>query len=77
MSNSNTFSDNLNQTSLDDAYRYNTFSQYINNMKKPIYSPTCIFCSCQNTISLVNDSGSFRQCTNCKRQFKAIILDYK
>lgn len=73
MSSSNTFTKDLMQTSLNDAYKYQTFSPYINNMKLPTYSPVCIFCSCKSSVSLIND-GSFRNCNNCKRQFKAVIM---
>jgi len=73
MSFSNTFTKDLIKTELTDAYQYNTHSEYINNMKKPQYSSVCIFCSCKETVSLVSD-GSFRQCSNCKKQFKAKIL---
>jgi len=74
MSFSNTFTKDLIQTQITDAYQYNTYSEYINNMKKPQYSPICIFCSCKETVSLVSDGGSFRQCSHCKKQFKAKIL---
>ena len=66
---------NLIQTPINEAYKYQTFSPYINNMKIPNYSSTCIFCSSKNTTSLVNDGGSFRQCQNCKKQFKAFIIN--
>jgi len=66
---------NLIQTPINEAYKYQTFSPYINNMKMPNYSSICIFCSSKNTTPLVNDGGSFRQCTNCKKQFKASIIN--
>jgi hypothetical protein len=78
MSNSNnTFngSKNLVQTSLDDAYKFGTFSTYINNNGLQImFSPRCIFCSSNNSISLIND-GSFRQCQSCNKQFKALFMN--
>jgi hypothetical protein len=73
MSSSNTFTRDLTQTSLNDAYKYNSFSNYINNMKLPTYSSICIFCSSKETSSLMDD-GSFRKCKRCNRQFKAVIL---
>lgn len=75
MSSSNTFTRDLVQTTIDDAYKYETFSQYkpLQKIKIPKYSPICIFCSCKESTHLLND-GSFRSCTNCKKQFKAVIL---
>jgi hypothetical protein len=93
MSNSNnTFngSKNLVQTSLDDAYKFETFSSFINNnintnnntnnnknniqpTQRLYFSPQCIFCSSNNSISLIND-GSFRQCQSCNKQFKSLLI---
>ena len=73
MSSSNTFTRDLTQTSLNDAYKYHSFSNYINNMKLPTYSAICIFCSAKET-TLLMDDGSFRKCKICNRQFKATIL---
>jgi hypothetical protein len=72
MSNSNTFNNsNFQQTPLGDAYRFNTFSQYINNGGlQTSFSPKCVFCPSIDSIALIND-GSFRQCNKCKKQFKA------
>ena len=74
MSNSNTFNNNLVQTDVNTAYSFQTFSGYINNMKAPKYSAICIFCSCKESAPLIND-GSFRQCNQCKKQFKAQIIE--
>ena len=72
MSNSNLFNGNLAQTNLDSAYQYHTFSSYIiNGELTSRFSPHCIFCSSNNTMNLAND-GSFKQCNNCKKQFKAV-----
>ena len=73
MSSSNTFTRDLTQTPLNDAYKYQSFSNYINNMKLPTYSSICIFCSSKET-TLLMDDGSFRKCNGCNRQFKAVIL---
>jgi hypothetical protein len=75
MSNSNTFNNsNFQQTPITDAYNFNSFSQYINNGGlKSRFSPICIFCSSNDSSSLMNDGGSFRQCNRCKKQFKAIL----
>jgi hypothetical protein len=78
MSNSNTFNNNQNnfpQTSLNDAYRFQSFSTYINNNGlQTMFSPRCIFCSSNNSVSLIND-GSFRQCRTCNKQFKALFTN--
>jgi hypothetical protein len=72
MSNSNTFNNsNFQQTPLGDAYRFSTFSQYINNGGlQTRFSPKCVFCPSIDSTALIND-GSFRQCNRCKKQFKA------
>jgi hypothetical protein len=70
MSSTNNFNGGLNQTSLNNAYQFDTHSEFIKQMQIPTFSPNCIFCSFQDTISL-NQEGSFRQCRNCNKQFKA------
>lgn len=72
MSNSNTFNNgNFQETPLDDAYKFNTFSTYImNGGLSTKFSPNCIFCKSNNTMNLVND-GSFKQCNSCRKQFKS------
>jgi len=74
MSNSNVFTNNLMQTSLNDAYQFQTFSDFIQNKAKVNFSSLCIFCSSKNTSNLTND-GCFRQCNNCKKQFKALLIN--
>jgi hypothetical protein len=62
---------NFQQTPLNDAYNFNTFSPYImNGGLNNRFSPICIFCSSNNTMNLAND-GSFKQCNSCRKQFKA------
>lgn len=75
MSNSNTFNNgNFQQTPLNDAYNFSTFSDYINNNGlKTSFSPICIFCSSNNTINLTSEGG-FKQCNNCKKQFRARLI---
>ena len=75
MSNSNMFTNSVfPQTELQDAYQFNTFSQYIiNNRLLPKLSPNYIFCSSNDTRVLLND-GSFRQCNKCNKQFRAKII---
>lgn len=75
MSNSNNFNNNLVQTNLDEAYKFQTFSEFIpQTINFNRFSPRCIFCSSNNSISLMNDGGSFRQCMNCRKQFRANII---
>lgn len=72
MSNPNTFNNsNFQQTPLDSAYQFSSFSPYIiNGGLNSKFSPICIFCSSNNTMNLIND-GSFKQCNSCKKQFRA------
>ena len=78
MSNSNTFNNgNFQQTPLNDAYNFATFSDYINNNGlKTSFSPICIFCSSNNTTNLTSE-GDFKQCSNCKKQFRARLIKDK
>ena len=72
--NFNYFSNNLVQTPINDAYRYHTHSEFIKQLKMPSFSLKCIFCSSSKTDSLTND-GSFRRCGNCRKDFKAMIVN--
>jgi len=73
MSNPNLFNGELAQTNLDTAYHFSSFSPYITNGGlNSRFSPNCIFCSSNNTVSLTND-GSFKNCNSCKKQFKAVL----
>ncbi len=74
MSNSNMFNNgNFQQTPINDAYQFNSFSTYIlNGGLNTTFSPVCIFCSSNNSINLAND-GSFKQCNSCRKQFKATL----
>ena len=67
------FTNNLQQTSINDAYRFTTFSEFIKTQSSVNFSPLCIFCSSNNTFSLSPD-GSFKQCRSCKKQFKALFF---
>jgi hypothetical protein len=75
MSNSNVFNgSNFQQTPINIAYNFSSFSDYINNNGlKTTFSPRCIFCSSIESIPLTND-GAFRQCGKCKKQFKALLF---
>ena len=63
---------NLVLTTINDGYQYNTYSEFIKQMKVPVFSQKCIFCSNLKSDSLTSD-GSFRHCGRCKKDFKAII----
>jgi len=73
-SNFNSFTHNLVQTSIGDAYKYHTHSEFIKQMKIPKFSQTCIFCSSSKTDPLTSD-GSFRRCGACRKDFRAIIVN--
>ena len=72
--NFNLMNNNLVQTPINDAYKYQTHSEFIKQMKPPAFSQTCVFCSSLKTDSLTND-GSFRRCASCRKDFKAIIMN--
>ena len=75
MSNPNTFNKELQQTSIDSAYQFSSFSPYImNGGLNRSFSQTCIFCSSKNTMNLMND-GSFKQCKTCNKQFKPSLIN--
>lgn len=71
----NTFSYNLVKTPISDAYKYETHSEFIKRMKVPKFSPICVFCSSFKTDPLVNDGGSFRRCSVCRKDFRAQIIN--
>lgn len=72
--NFNSFTHNLVQTPINDAYQYQTHSEFIKKMKVPTFSPTCIFCSSFKTNPLTRD-GSFRRCASCRKDFRAVIAN--
>jgi hypothetical protein len=72
--NFNSFTHNLVQTSIGDAYKYHTHSEFIKQMKAPTFSLQCIFCSSLKTDSLICD-GSFRRCGACRKDFRSTILN--
>ena len=74
MSGSNIFNNSGGGININDAYQFNTFSQYIvNGGLNTRFSPICIFCSSKESVSLTSD-GSFKQCNRCKKQFKARLV---
>ncbi len=64
----------MNFTPLDDAYKIHHVSPntYTGTIK---YSTICIYCNYPQSISLMNDGGSFRQCNKCRKHFRASILN--
>lgn len=66
----------MNYTPLDEAYKIHHVSPntYSGNLA---YSTTCIYCSHNQTIPLMQDrdGGSFRQCGKCRKQFRAPVLN--
>jgi hypothetical protein len=65
---------NFQQTPLNVAYQFQSFSNYINNNGlQTHFSPKCVFCLSTNTIALLSE-GSFRKCNVCKKQFKARLV---
>jgi hypothetical protein len=71
---SNNLNNHLISTTIDDAYKYETHSDFIRNLKPTVFSPICIFCLSKNTKNLTKDAGSFKQCLNCNKQFRATIV---
>jgi hypothetical protein len=62
----------LNKTDFTDAYTYRTQNPNLQHIKTSSFSSQCIFCSCPQSQALTAD-GSFRQCLQCRKQFKAQI----
>ena len=62
----------MNMTPVDQAFDYST-PLTNQQFQLPKYSQTCIYCNNQESISLMNDGGSFRQCVKCRKQFRAQI----
>jgi hypothetical protein len=64
----------MNFTPLSDAFKIqhimkDTYGGSI------IYSPVCIFCKNNLSISLMKDGGAFRQCQRCRKNFMATVLN--
>jgi hypothetical protein len=59
---------------LDDAYKIHHVNQttYGGAIQ---YSSVCIFCKHLQSIPLMNDGGSFRKCLQCKKNFRATVLN--
>lgn len=67
------FQGQLTQTPINNAYKYETHSEFMKQMRPHNFSPICIFCSCNQSKALTSE-GSFRQCMRCNKQFKAKIV---
>ena len=63
----------MNYTPISDAYQIHHINNntYSGSIK---YSPVCIFCKNNSSISLMNDGGAFRQCQRCRKNFRATIV---
>lgn len=64
----------MDLTPLDEAYKIHhidpkTYSGTI------LYSPVCIYCNNPQSLSLMNDGGSFRRCMRCRKEFRATVLN--
>jgi len=64
----------MNYTNLEEAYKIHHVNQstYSGSIQ---YSPKCIYCNHLDSISLMNDGGSFRRCNKCKKNFKASVIN--
>jgi hypothetical protein len=65
----------MNYTPLDNAYQIHHVQQgtYGGTIR---YDPTCIFCKNSTSVSLMaTDGGSFRQCTKCRKHFRAKVVN--
>ena len=60
------------QTPLNNAFDFN--STIKPNQTVSAHLTTCIYCSNQESIPLIAD-GSFRQCTKCRKNFRAQIMN--
>lgn len=71
MSNHSLFNNPLKETNINEAYKFQSFSDYIQKGGlQSTFSPICIFCSSNNTQNLMSD-GSLKQCNHCRKQFRA------
>jgi len=65
----------MNYTNLDEAYKIHHINSntYTGSIK---YSPVCIYCNNVKSTPLLNgDGGAFRQCSQCKKNFKANTIN--
>jgi len=60
------------QTPLNNAFDFNSTIKPHQTISAHL--TTCIYCSNQESIPLIAD-GSFRQCTKCRKNFRAQIMN--
>ena len=60
------------QTPINNAFDFNSTIKPTQVLS--LYSKTCIYCRNEESVSLLSD-GSFRQCLNCRKHFKAPIIN--
>ena len=67
----------MNYTSIEEAYSTHHIYNGIYG-GKIVYSTECIYCKNINSVPLMNDGGSLRQCINatCRKIFQAKILSH-
>ena len=64
----------MNFSPLEDAFKFNTFSEFLTQPVQTTFSPVCVFCSFPDSQPLTNDGGSLRRCKRCKKDFKSHII---
>jgi transcription elongation factor Elf1 len=59
---------------LNEAFKipHRTFSQ--NSTKTVQYKFKCVFCGSTNVAAITNDGGSIQMCNNCKKSYRAEIV---
>jgi hypothetical protein len=62
----------MNPVPIENAFDYST-PIVIQRADQQKYSHTCIYCSNPESVSLMNDGGSFRRCIRCKKNFMCRI----
>jgi hypothetical protein len=68
----------MNSSLLFSEYNNDNFGGNVNNNQLSgfvLYIPNCIFCLHEKTLPLMNDGGCFRKCINCKKNFRANVLN--
>jgi len=60
---------NIPQTPVDSAFDFNSTIKPIQVLSSS-FNTKCIYCNNNESISLIQD-GSFRQCLQCRKHFKA------
>lgn len=64
----------MNYTSVTEAYKiHHTNNQTYSGIVK--YSPICIYCNNPTSISLMDDGGAFRQCSRCRKNYRANVIN--